>query len=64
MDPDVKVLQTPEDQGMADLVARQRGSEIVGRENIWELGEEVRDTLRSREKVGTAAGRGGRRGRS
>ena len=37
---------------MADLVARRRGSETVGKENIWELGEEVGDTLRSGEKVG------------
>ena len=44
---------------MADLVARGRGSETVRRENIWELREEVGDTLRSREKVGTEAGRGG-----
>ena len=34
-------------QVVADLVARQRGCETIGRENIWELGEEVGDALRS-----------------
>ena len=34
-------------QVIADLVARQRGSETIRREDIWELREEVGDALRS-----------------
>ena len=46
-------------QVVADLVARQRGFETIGREDIWELGEEFRDALRNREKVSTETGGGG-----
>ena len=44
---------------VVDLVARQRGRETIGRENIWEFG----DALRSGEKVSPKAGGGGRSSR-
>jgi hypothetical protein len=37
---------------MSNSVARFRGHETVGRNYIWKLCEEVRDALRSGEKVG------------
>ena len=42
-----------------DLLARRRGRETIGRENILELREVVGDALRSREKVTTETRGGG-----
>ena len=38
---------------MADLVARFRGREPIGREDIWKLGEEIGDAMRIGEKGST-----------
>ena len=45
-------------------MARLRGHESIGRENIWELGEEVGDALRRGEKgsIETEGGGQSRRG--
>ena len=45
---------------VADLMARFRGCLPIGREDIWKLGEVVRDEPGSREKGSTETGGGGR----
>ena len=41
---------------MVDTMARLGGSEAVGREDVWELGEELLDTLRGGEEQGVEQG--------